>query len=335
MGAARLLGLPVPEALGGRGLPLTHVGRMLHRLAYLSGTTFAKLSLQPEFCSVLADHGSPDLVQKYYRPLLTGEALVGNQVTEPTAGSDVQALAMTARREGDEYVLNGTKSEAAFAVDAQAALVYARTAQTGGHPEITAFLVPQDLPGIRRMNHGDLGERWMRRGRVGYEDVRVPAGLRVGEEGKAFAYLVPELTRERALLAAIYLGVGRSAFDATVLHVRHRIAFEKPLSAQQAVSFPLVEDWAHLDASELFVDRVLGRLERGEPAEAESALAKSMATEVALRCLDHAIQFHGGRGYSSDLPFEQRWRDVRSGAIAHGSSEIMHVVASRRLFPRE
>ncbi|MCI4318069.1 MAG: acyl-CoA/acyl-ACP dehydrogenase, partial [Thermoplasmata archaeon] len=113
-----------------------------------------------------------------------------------------------------------------------------------------------------------------------------------------------------------------------------REAFGKPLRAQQAVGFPLVEDWAHLDATWLYVDHALARLEAGENVVAESALAKRMATDVALGAIDHAIQFHGGRGYSSALPHEQRWRDVRSGAIAHGPSEVMLRVAASRLWPR-
>ncbi len=335
LGAAHLLGLRTRAALGGRGLALPRVGVALFRLAHASGTTFAKLSLQPEFSSVLAEHGSPPLVDEWFRPMLRGERLVGNHLTEPGAGSDAAAIATTATREGDGYVLDGTKSEAAFAADAEAAIVYARV--PGGEPRggITAFLVPQDLPGVsRHAGVGDLGERWQRRGSVVYSRVRVPERFRIGEEGKGFDYVRTELTRERALLAAIYLGVARAAWDETVEYVGERSAFGRTLSAQQAVAFPLVEDGASLTAAWLYVERTLERLERGEPADADAAMAKWMAGEVALRALDHAIQFHGGRGYSQSLPHEQRWRDVRSGPIAHGPAEIMHLVAARQLWPR-
>jgi cyclohexanecarboxyl-CoA dehydrogenase len=336
LGEAHLLGLRVPEKYGGRGLPLRTVGIALFHLAYGGGTAFAKLSLQPEFSSVLAEHGSTALVDEWFRPMVEGKRLVGNHLTEPTAGSDVAAMQMTARRDGDEYVLDGVKSEAAFAEDADAAIVYARVPSPDPRAGITAFLVPQDLPGISRAaGTGDMGERWQRRGTVTYGGVRLPARDRIGDEGAALGYVREELTRERALLATIYLGAARASWEETVEYVGERVAFGKSLSAQEAVAFPLVEDGASLSATWLFVERTLERLESGASAEGEAAMAKWMACEVALRTIDHAIQFHGGRGYSHALPHEQRWRDVRSGRIAHGPSEIMHLVAARQLWPRE
>jgi len=333
MGEAGWLGLRTPTALGGRGLPLPRAGALLFHLARHTGTSFAKLSLQPEFSSVLAEHGSPELVEEWFRPLLRGERLVGNQVTEPAAGSDAGALATVARRVGDHYVLDGEKSEAAFARDADAAIVYARVPESGAKSGITAFLVPQDLPGITRVvSSGDLGERWMRRGSIRYAGVELPARYRIGAEGEGFRYVKSELTRERALLSAIYLGVARASWGETVDHVGHRMAFGRPLSAQEAVAFPLLEDGARLDAAWLYTERVLAALEAGGDGEATAAIAKWLSTDAALRTLDHAVQFHGGRGYSSDLPHEQRYRDVRSGSIAHGPSEVLLALAARRMW---
>jgi alkylation response protein AidB-like acyl-CoA dehydrogenase len=333
MGAAGLLGLRTSSALGGRGLPLPRVGTALFHLARASGTVFAKLSLQPEFSSVLAAHGSPELVDEWFRPMVRGERLVGNHLTEPDAGSDVAAIAMRAERRGDQYLLTGTKSEAAFAADADAAIVYARIAGSEPGRGITAFLVPQALAGISRtVGETDLGEHWQRRGTVEYDAVSVPSANRIGSEGEGFRYVRAELTQERALLAAIYLGVGWASWEETVRYVGARRAFGHPLSAQEAVGFPLVEDAASLEAAWLYVERTLLHLEQGRVADGEAAMSKWMATETALRAIDHAIQFHGGRGYSGALPHEQRWRDVRSGRIAHGSSEIMHVVAARSLW---
>jgi cyclohexanecarboxyl-CoA dehydrogenase len=335
MGAARLLGLRTASELGGRGLPLPRAGVALFHLAHVGGTAFAKLSLQPEFSSVLADHGSAQLVDEWFRPMVRGERLVGNQITEPNAGSDAAALELRAERDGDEYVLTGTKSEAAFAADADAAIVYGRVPTKPPGRGITAFLVPQELPGIERSpGPGDLGERWQRRGTVAYRGVRIPATMRLGDEGAAFGYVRGELTRERALLAAIYLGVAYASWEDTVRYVGDRFAFGRPLSTQEAVAFPLVEDGARLSSTWLYVRTALERMERGESVDAEAALAKWMATDVALRAIDHAIQFHGGQGYSRSLPHEQRWRDVRSGQIAHGPAEIMHLVAARQLWPR-
>lgn len=335
MGRAGLLGLRTSTSLGGRGLSLPRVGLALFHLAYRSGTVFAKLSLQPEFCSVLADHGSPDLVSEWFRPMVRGEKVIGNQITEPGAGSDAQALTLVASREGEEYVLSGEKSEVALCLDTDAAIVFGRVPTDDPHAGITAFLVRQDLPGVsRHPTSGDLGERWQRRGSVAYDHVRIPVRNRIGEEGKGFDYLRAELTQERALLSAIYLGAAFASWEPTMEYVQHRNVFGKPLARQEGVSFPLAQDFGRLSADWLYTLEALSRLDRGEEAGAEAALAKWMAVEDGLRAIDHAIQFHGGRGYSKDLPHEQRWRDVRSGGLAHGPSEIMLVVAGHALRER-
>jgi alkylation response protein AidB-like acyl-CoA dehydrogenase len=164
-------------------------------------------------------------VDRYFRPTVRGEFLLGNQVTEPSAGSDAAAIELRAEPTPKGYRLSGTKSEVAFAQDADAAIVYGRVdGAPAGPGGITAFLVPQGLPGIRREVVSDLGERWMRRGTVRYDRVPIASALRIGEEGAAFSYLKDELTRERALLAAIYLGVGRASWEETVRHVGSRTA---------------------------------------------------------------------------------------------------------------
>jgi alkylation response protein AidB-like acyl-CoA dehydrogenase len=336
LGRRGLLGLSVPRRRGGRGLPSARTAVALLHLAYRAGTTFAKLAMQPEFCSVLGERGSTALQRRWYRPLLAGATLIGNQVTEPSAGSDATALTLVARRSGGEYVLSGTKSEVAFAADADAAIVYGRTPGTTGADGISAFLVPQRLPGVTKtVGPPDLGERWQRRGRVVYDDVRVPATHRIGEEGEGFRYLRSELVRDRGLLAAIYLGVARASWEETVRDVGERYTFGRRLSDRQAVAFPLVDDAVQLEATWLFTQRALARFDRGEDAVADTAMAKVRAADVALATLDHCIQFHGGAGYSAARPHEQRWRDVRSGPIAHGPSELLRSLAAHRLWAEQ
>lgn len=333
LGRVGLIGLHVETALGGRGLPVVRAAAVLHHLARRGGTAFAKLSLQGEFSSVLAEHGSPALLERYFRPLLRGDLLVGNQVTEPGAGSDVAQLATTVTRDGDALVLHGTKSEAAFATRADAALVYARDAEADDPARsISVVVVPQNGPGIERRRVGDLGERWMERGTVRYDGARVPLDHRIGEPGRALDYVKEELLRDRVLLGAIYLGVARASWDDTVIYAGERRAFGAPLAVRQGVAFPLVEDWARLDAAWLYVRSIAARLDAGETPIGPSALAKWLAYDAAITALDHAVQFHGGRGYSNELPHERRWREVRSGGIAHGPSEVLLEVAARRLW---
>ena len=300
LGEAHLLGLRTAPALGGRGLPLPRVGIALFHLAYGGGTVFAKLSLQPEFSSVLAEHGSAELVDAWFRPMLRGERLVGNHITEPGAGSDVAGIQSTATLGSGEYVLNGTKSEAAFAADADAAIVYAKVPSPDPRGGITAFLVPQDRPGVRRSaGEGDLGERWQRRGTVVYTDVRIPEGIGSARKERASSIFggssgANARSSEPSTSASHGPpGTRRSGTSGSGQ------TFGKPLATQEAVAFPLVEDEASLSAAWGYVDHALHRLEAGATTEAEAALAKWMATETALRAIDHAIQFHGGRGTPS------------------------------------
>ncbi len=334
MGRAGWLGLDRAREDGGRGISLPRAGRLVYRLAFRSGTTFAKLSLQPGFSSVLGDHGSRDLVTQYYRPLVRGEILIGTQLTEPEAGSDLRALSTVAEPTSDGYLLTGSKSEIAFAQDASWAIVYARVPTERSRDGLTALLVRQDQPGVRREVVPDLGEHWMRRGRVHYERVAVSSAFRIGEEGAALRYLLPELDRERALLAMIYLGVARASWDEAVRRVGARRVFDRALADHEAVGFALVEDWAELEATRLYAERTLERLAQGEAVDQDAALSKVLATRVALRTIDHALQFSGGAGYSAELAHEQRWRDVRSGPIAHGSTELLLRTAARRIWRR-
>ncbi len=333
MGKAGWLGLTMPPEHGGRGLPLRRAGVLLQEFGFQTGTAFAKLSLQPEFSSILAAHGSDAQRLRLALPLARGETLVGNQITEPKAGSDLSLLTTKVEHRGGRLFLTGTKSQVAFAADAQTAIVYARSDRAGA-TGVSAYAVPQDVPGIERRIIGDLGECWMRRGTVKYASVELSPDQLIGEEGRGLEYLKVELTHERALLGAIYLGVARASWEETVREAGNRIVFDGPLSDQEAVAFPLVEDGTRLAAAWLYCERVLDRLDRGERADDAAAMSKWFATDVALTTIDHAIQFHGGRGYSKELPHEQRWRDVRSGMLAHGTSEIMHRVAARRRWPK-
>lgn len=334
LGEAGLIGLSVPAEFGGRGLPASRAARALFELALRGGTMYAKLSLQAEFTSVLARAGDERLRAEQYRPLLRGERLIGNQITEPSAGSDLAGLTTRARPVDGGFRLDGTKSQAAFAADAAEALVYARL---DGDPDprgLTAFLVPQDGPGRERSAEPDLGERWMRRGTVTYRDVYVPADRLVGAPGRALDHLRSELAHERALLAAVYLGSAWGTWVEAVRHAGERTTFGRRLADHEAVAFPLVEDWARLTAAWQLLERTLARVDAGTATEAESALVKWFAAEVALAAADHAIQAVGGAAYSEARPFAQRWRDLRSARLAHGTDEVMHIVGARALWPR-
>ncbi|MCI4362960.1 MAG: acyl-CoA/acyl-ACP dehydrogenase [Thermoplasmata archaeon] len=332
LGSAQLLGLTVSPARGGRGLSPTRAARLLFQLARFGGTMAAKLSLQPEFCSILGSIGAPGPQTETFARIVRGELLVGNQITEPEAGSDIGAIAARASPVGGGYILEGTKSQAAFAAEAESAIVLARVPGSERHA-LTAFLVPQHLPGVVRSTGTDHGERWMGRGTIVYSGVKLPAEARIGPEGGALPALREELRRERAFLAAIYLGVAWSSWEEAVDYVGHRQSFGRRLADRQAISFPLVEDRVRLEAAWRQTEAVAAGLEASRATDADTAMLKWFAGEVAITCVEHAMQFHGGLGYSNELPHERRLRDLRSARLAHGTSEIAHVIAARALWP--
>ncbi len=338
LGSRGWLGPRQPKEEGGGGWTLEDEAVLVEELAYSGGSALAKMALQPDFCSALA-HAAPEIRERWFRPLFRGEVLVGNQVTEPEAGSDAGAISMKAvpeERQGREgFVLTGVKSQAAFAADARAALVYARTGEGAKGQGVSAFLVPQDLPGVRAEVLADLGERWMRRGSVRYEGVWVPVEQRVGGAGEGFRLLQDELVHERVLLARVYLGLARASLDEVAAEVMARRAFGRPLGSFEAVSFPLVEDLARWEAASLFVSESVRRLEARAPdAAARSALAKWLANSTALEVLEHAVHLTGGTGYSEARLHELRFRDALSGRVAHGSDEILKIVAARTYLGR-
>ncbi|HEV2316708.1 MAG TPA: acyl-CoA dehydrogenase family protein [Thermoplasmata archaeon] len=336
LGRRRLLGLTIPVELGGRGLTSLRAARGLFELALRGGTLAAKLSLQPEFSSVLASHGGTELRDRYFAPLIEGERIVGNQLTEAGPGSDLGSIETRAVRRDDNYLLTGEKTQVAFADVADSAIVYGRASAPGTPPAgISAWLVPQATPGIERRALPDFGERWMRRGTVRYTDVPVSPGQLIGAEDRALEYVRRELDHERALLGAVYLGVGWAAWAETVQQVADRRVGGRPLSSQEAVSFPLVEDRVRLVAAWGLLERTLSLLDEGTAAAGDAALAKWYCGQTALTAVDHAMHFHGGAGYSEELPFAQRLRDLRSARVAHGTDEVMHLVAARELWPKE
>ncbi|MCI4346838.1 MAG: acyl-CoA dehydrogenase family protein [Thermoplasmata archaeon] len=332
LGTARLLGLTVASSRGGRELPPTRAVRVLFRLAFHGGTMAAKLSLQPEFCSILSTLGASDEQRATYTRVVRGENLVGNQITEPEAGSDLGSLATLANPVEGGYTIGGTKSQAAFATEAESAIVLARTPGSGRHA-LTAFLVPQKLAGIARSTVQDHGERWMGRGTVVYSSVKLPVESRIGPEGGALPALRDELRRERAFLAAIYLGVAWSSWHEAVEYVGSRETFGNRLADRQAVSFPLVEDRVRLESAWRQTEVVAAALDDGRATDADTAMLKWFAGEVTITAVEHAMQFHGGAGYSNELPHERRLRDLRSARLAHGTAEIAHVIAARALWP--
>jgi alkylation response protein AidB-like acyl-CoA dehydrogenase len=275
---------------------------------------------------------SEELRQKYLPSLVTMDKFASYCLTEPNAGSDAASLQTRAVKDGDEYVLNGTK---AFISGAGVSEVYVVMARTGGDgPKgISTFIVEKDTPGV------SFGENERKHGwnsqptrMVFFDNVRVPASNMVGEEGKGFTYAMKGLDGGRINIASMSLGGAQACLNMAAEHVATRKQFGKPLHDQQSVQFKLADMATELTAARLMVHRAAELLDQRSPAATmHCAMAKRYATDVGYKVVNDALQLHGGYGYLKDYPVEKYLRDLRVHQILEGTNEIMRVITARHI----
>jgi cyclohexanecarboxyl-CoA dehydrogenase len=267
--------------------------------------------------------------------ICSGEHVVGIGLTEPQAGSDAGMPQMTARADGDGgYLLTGTKS-LSFARDAAAAVVFARTGDRRERGKgISAFLVPLDLPGVSREAFSDMGTRAVGRGAVHLDNVRVPGENLLGAEGKGFSEVMRGFDFSRALIGLQCVGVAQTSVTETWRYVGEREAFDQPLSTFQGVSFPLAEAETRLTAARMLCYRTLSLKDREAPHTTEAAMCKWLAPKDAFEAIQTCLLLHGQYGYRTELPLEQRLRDVLGLQIGDGTAQIMKLIIARERLGR-
>jgi cyclohexanecarboxyl-CoA dehydrogenase len=337
MGTLGFLGVEIPEELGGLGLDCVTSGLILEVLSaadYNVGQLMVTLSLA---ANVLARHGDPDIVAPWLNGLIAGEVIPAIALTEPGGGSDAaNNLIVRARRDGNEYVLNGEKTSTTFATQAGFAVVWARTGRAGsGARGVSAFLVPLDLPGIATSEFEDIGGRAAGRGALVLDDVRIPASHLLGEEGRGFVQVMQGFDYSRALIGLQCLAVAKQSLQETWASARERRSFGKPLTAHQGVSFPLAEAETHLHACRLLCLQTLWLKDAGLPHTAEAAMCKWWGPKLAFEVVQTCLLLHGHGGYSTELPYEQRLRDVLGLQIGDGTAQIMKLVIAREKAGRD
>jgi len=279
---------------------------------------------------IIAHHAAPELAGEWLPRICRGEVLLAIALTEPQGGSDAAALKLKARRDGDGYVLNGEKTSISMADQADLIVVFARTGSTEDRAHgISAFLVPAASPGLSATRFSDLGERAIGRGSLFFDDVRVPAGHRLGEEGSGFVQVMQGFDFSRALIGLQCIAIARTSLDETWAHVGERSAFGRKLAAYQGVTFPLAELETYVEAARLLCFRTLWLKDQGLPHTAEAAMCKWWAPKLAFEVVHKCLLLHGHAGYSTDLPFEQRLRDVLGLQIGDGTAEIMKMIITR------
>ncbi|MFF0251377.1 acyl-CoA dehydrogenase family protein [Micromonospora zamorensis] len=332
LGDLGFLGLTIAEADGGSGgdhlaycLVLEELGR---GDSAVRGIVSVSLGL---VAKSIAAHGSAEQRAEWLPRLCAGAALGCFALTEPDSGSDAAALRTRAVRDGDDWLLTGTKTFITNGTTADVALVFARTGGPG-HRGITAFLVPTDSPGLtRREIHGKLGLRGQATGELGFDEVRVPDAARLGPEGGGFRLALATLAKGRMSVAAGCVGIAQGCLDAAVGYAGQRTQFGKPIAGHQLVQQLLAAIAVDTAAARLLVWQVADLIDRDQPFATEASMAKLFASEAAVRAANNAVQVFGGYGYIDEYPVGKYLRDARVATLYEGTSQIQQLLIGRAL----
>ena len=325
-------GLYANEVAGGLGLSRLDATIVLEELAAACPSTTAYLSIHNMATWMVTAFARPEVVAHWGPALTSGRKLASYCLTEPGAGSDAASLRTSARRDGDVYVVNGSKAFISGAGATDALVVMARTGGDGA-AGISALLVPADAPGVRYGRKEDkLGWNSQPTRAIAFDDVRVPVANLLGAEGDGFRIAMKGLDGGRVNIAACSIGAAQSALDAARRHLLERRQFGRALAEFQALQFKLADMATELVAARQMVRLAAARLDTGAAdARATCAMAKRFATDVGFHVCNDALQIHGGYGYIREYPLERWLRDVRVHQILEGTNEIMRVIVARRL----
>lgn len=326
-------GLYVQEDVGGSGLSRLDASIVFEQLSYGDVATAAFISIHNMAAWMVDRFGADELRRRYLPRLCTMELIASYCLTEPGSGSDAAALQTTARRDGDSYVLNGSK---AFISGAGTSDVYVVMARTGGPgPKgISAFVVEKDAPGLSfGAQEKKMGWNAQPTAQVNFDDCRVPEANRIGQEGEGFRFAMAGLDGGRINIASCSLGGAGLALDTAKAHLETRKQFGSALKDFQGLQWRLADMATELEAARLMVRRAADSLDKREPnATRYCAMAKRFATDAGFEVANQALQLHGGYGYLRDYPLERIVRDLRVHQILEGTNEIMRVITARELF---
>ncbi len=333
MGELGLFGILIPEQWGGSGADYVSYALALEEIAAADGACSTIVSVNNVVvCGSLLQFGSDFLKQEYLKPLASGTKLGCFCLTEPQAGSDASALKTSAKKVGDDYILNGTKTFITSGKNAQVALVFAVTDPDAGKKGISAFVVPTDNPGYQVGTVEDkMGQHASDTAQVFLQDCRIPANHLLGEEGEGYKIALMNLEGGRIGIGAQSVGMARAAYEVALDYARERKTFGKTIIEHQAVAFRLADMATQLEAARLMVLNAASLRDAGEPCLKQASMAKLFASEAAEKICSSAIQVLGGYGYLKDFPLERIYRDVRVAQIYEGTSDIQRIVIAREL----
>lgn len=328
-----LLGVAVPEAMGGAGLDNVCYALAMEEISRGCASTGVIMSVNNSlYCDPVMKFGTDAQKEKWLKPFASGQQLGCFGLTEPQAGSDAAAQQTTAVRKGDRYVINGSKNWITNGPKADAIVLFTMTNKEAGNKGITAFVVPTDTKGFRRMppdKKMGISAAWSCT--LYFEDMEVPAENLLGKEGEGFKVAMSTLDGGRIGIAAQALGIARAALEEAVRYSGERKSFNKFLREHQAIQFMLADMATELDAARLLVHRAALLKDKGVRHSPESAMAKLYASEMASRVANKALQIFGGMGYSKEMDAERHVRDARITEIYEGTSEIQRIVIAANM----
>jgi len=326
-------GVAVPEEYGGAGLDYVSLALVLEEIAAGDGGISTIISVNNcPVCSIAMMYANAEQKERFLRPLAQGEMLGAFALTEPHTGSDAAALRTTATRDGDEYVINGTKQFITSGKYGDVAIVMAVTDKAAGKKGISAFWVPVDTPGyIVAGLEQKMGQHSSDTAQIVFENCRVPARNLIGEEGMGYKIALSGLEGGRIGIASQSVGMARAAFGAALAYAKERESFGKAIFEHQSVQFRLSEMAMQIEAARQLILHAASMKDAGLPCLKEAAMAKLFASEMAERVVSNAMQVFGGYGYVADFPIERIYRDVRVCQIYEGTSDIQKLLIARAL----
>lgn len=331
MGAAGFFGMLVPETYGGSNAGVLSYVLAIEEIATGDGACSTIMSVHSSIaCQAILKYGTEEQKKRFLPTMASGEAIGGFALTEPQAGSDASALKTRAVRDGDHWIVNGTKQFITSGSTGSLIIVIAVTEPQSAKNGITAFIVPTDTAGYSVVRiERKVGQHASDTCQINFENMRIPDSLMLGAEGEGYRIALANLESGRIGIAAQAVGMARAAFEAARDYAQQRETFGRKLIDHQAVAFRLADMATQIEVARQMVHHAASMKEAGEPCVTEASMAKLFASEMAEKVCSDAIQIHGGYGYVDDFPVERIWRDARVCKIYEGANDIQRLLIAR------
>ncbi len=336
MGKLGLMGVLVPEHYGGSGMGYHEYVAVIKEISKVCGSIGLSVAAHNSLCTGhILSFGNDAQKLKYLPLLASGEWIGAWGLTEPNTGSDAGNMKCVAVKEGNEWVLNGTKNWITHGISGEVAVVIARTGEPRTKDNATAFIVERGTPGFSGgKKENKLGMRASETAEMIFDNCRIPEENMLGREGDGFKQAMKVLDGGRISIAALSLGIACGAYEAALQYAKERHQFDQPIANFQGISFKLADMFTEITAAELLIQQAAELKNNHKPVTTQAAMAKYYASEVAVRVANDAVQIFGGYGYTKDFPVEKFYRDSKLCTIGEGTSEIQKIVIAREELKR-